>query len=104
MASPNSNYTDLIASTLEYMGDEVVDAVTGNNAATAWMKAHDGYKVVEGGRKIIEPVAYAANSNGGYYSGYDQLPLRRAAGRSSSPWPTPRTRTAATTAGTISSR
>jgi hypothetical protein len=75
MASPNSNYTDLIASTLEYMGDEVVDAVTGNNAATAWMKAHDGYKVVEGGRKIIEPVAYAANSNGGYYSGYDQLPL-----------------------------
>ena len=75
MASPNSNYTDLIASTLEYMGDEVTDAVTNNNAATAWMKAKGQYKVVEGGRKIIEPIAYAANTNGGYYSGYDTLPM-----------------------------
>lgn len=75
MASPNSNYTDLITTTLEFMGPEIVDGVTNNNAGTAWMKAHDGYKVIDGGEKISEPLAFAANANGGWYSGYDPLPV-----------------------------
>src|SRR3990172_4133276 len=75
MASPNSNYTDLITTTLEWMGDSFADAVTGNNAGTAWLKSNDGYKVMEGGEKITEPLAYAENGNGGWYSGYDQLPV-----------------------------
>ena len=73
MAAPNSNYTDLITTTLEYMGDEIVDAVTANNAATAWLKANDGYKLIEGGEKISEPLAWKENSNGGWYSGADLL-------------------------------
>ncbi len=75
MASPNSNYTDLITTTLEFMGDEIADGVSANNAATAWMKANDGWGTIEGGEKIAEPLAFAANSNGGWYSGYDPLPV-----------------------------
>ena len=75
MASPNSNYTDLIATTLEYRGSEVVDNVTSNNAALAWMKSNGGIKIISGGHKITFPIAYAANSNGGWYSGYDPLPV-----------------------------
>jgi len=75
MASPNSNYTDLVTTTLEYMGDEIADAVSANNAATAWLKANDGWGTIEGGEKIVEPLAFAANGNGGWYSGGEALPI-----------------------------
>ena len=75
MASANSNYTDIIATTLEYRAPEIVDNVTTNNAAFAWMKANGNIKVTPGGHKIVEPLAFAANSNGGWYTGYDQLPV-----------------------------
>jgi hypothetical protein len=75
MTAPNSSYTDLILTTLEYMGDEIVDNVSNNNAATAWLKANDGWGTIEGGQKIVEPLAYGANSNAGWYSGADQLPV-----------------------------
>lgn len=75
MASPNSNYTDLITTTLEFMGDEIADGVSANNAATAWMKANDGWGTIEGGEKITEPLAYASNTNGGWYSGAEKFPV-----------------------------
>ena len=73
MASPNTNYTDLITTTLEYMGDSIADNVSANNAATAWMKANDGWQVIEGGEKIVQPLAFAANSNTAWYSGGETL-------------------------------
>jgi hypothetical protein len=73
MASPNSNYTDLITTTLEFLGEEMVDGVTSNNAATAWMKANDGWGTIEGGEKIVEPLAYAENTNGMWYSGGEKI-------------------------------
>lgn len=73
MASPNSNYTDLIVTTLEFLGEEMVDGVTNNNAATAWLKANDGWGTIEGGEKISEPLAYAENTNGQWYSGGEKL-------------------------------
>lgn len=75
MASPNSNYSDLITTTLEFMGDEIADSVSNNNAGTAWMKKNDGWSVIEGGEKIAEPLAYAENANGGWYNGADYLPV-----------------------------
>lgn len=75
MASPNSSYTDLITTTLEFRAPDIADNVSANNAATAWMKKNGGYKLTAGGHKILEPLAFAANSNGGWYSGYDQLPV-----------------------------
>jgi hypothetical protein len=73
MASPNTNYTDLIVTTLEFLGEEMVDGVTSNNAATAWLKANDGWGTIEGGSKISEPLAYAQNQNGMWYSGGERL-------------------------------
>lgn len=75
MASPNSNYTDLITTTLEFLGEEMVDGVSNHNAATAWLKANDGWGTIEGGEKISEPLAYAENSNGMWYSGGEQLAI-----------------------------
>ena len=75
MASANSNYTDLITTTLEFRGDSAEDNVSTNNALWAWLKANGGIKLTSGGHKIIEPLAFATNSNGGWYSGYDQLPV-----------------------------
>lgn len=75
MASPNSNYTDLIVTTLEFLGDEIVDGVTNNNAATAWLKANDGWGTIEGGEKISEPLAYAENTNTMWYSGGETLSI-----------------------------
>jgi hypothetical protein len=75
MASANTSYTDLITSTLEFRAPDMADNVTGNNAVTAWIKANGGYKITGGGSKILEPLAANANTNGGWYSGYDQLPV-----------------------------
>ena len=75
MASANTSYTDLITTTLEFRAPSIVDCVTGNNAATAWMKKNGGYKITAGGQKILEPLAFAGNTNGGWYNGYDQLPV-----------------------------
>jgi hypothetical protein len=73
MASPNTSYTDLITTTLEFLGEEIVDGVTNNNAATAYLKANDGWGTIEGGEKIVEPLAYAENTNAQWYSGGERL-------------------------------
>jgi hypothetical protein len=75
MASANSSYTDIIATTLEFRSADIADNVTSNNAAFAWMKANGGIKITSGGHKIVERLAFAENGNGGWYSGYDQLPV-----------------------------
>jgi hypothetical protein len=75
MASANTSYTDLITTTLEFRAADIADNVTANNAVTAWIKANGGYKLTGGGSKILEPLAFAANTNGGWYNGYDQLPV-----------------------------
>jgi hypothetical protein len=73
MASPNTSYSDLITTTLEFLGEEIVDGVTNHNAATAWLKANDGWGTIEGGEKIVEPLAYAENTNAQWYSGGERL-------------------------------
>jgi hypothetical protein len=73
MASPNTNYTDLTVTTLEFLGEEMVDGVTNHNALTAWLKANEGWGTIEGGEKIVEPLAYAENSNAQWYSGGERL-------------------------------
>jgi hypothetical protein len=75
MASPNTNYTDLITTTLEVLGDEQVDGVTNHTAATDYLQSTEGWGTLEGGEKISEPLAYAENSNGMWYSGGETLAI-----------------------------
>lgn len=74
MTAPNSNYSDIAIASYEYRPNAVVDGVTKNNALFAWLRENGGYKPASG-YKIIEPLQYAENGNGGWYSGSDPLPV-----------------------------
>jgi hypothetical protein len=74
MSFANSNYTDILATTIESRSKEIGDNVSKNNAVLAQLKLKGRQRTFAGGHKIIEPISQAANGNGGFYSGYDILP------------------------------
>ena len=74
MASANTNYTDIIATTIESRSRKVADNVLANNAGLARLKSKGKVKPFSGGHKIIQELSFAENSNAGWYSGYDILP------------------------------
>lgn len=74
MAAPNSNYSDITIASYEYRPNAIIDGVSKHNALWAWLKENGAYKPASG-HKIIEPLQYAENGNGGYYSGADPLPV-----------------------------
>lgn len=67
--------TDIVATTIESRSKTVSDNVTNNNAGLAWIKANGNVKTVSGGSEILEEISFAENSNAGWYSGYDLLPV-----------------------------
>lgn len=73
MAFPS--VTDVVATTIESRSKQIADNVTNNNAGLAYIKEHGNVKTVSGGSEILEELAFAENGNGGYYSGYDLLPV-----------------------------
>ena len=75
MASPNTNYTDIIATTIENRSKTVADNVTKNNALLMRLKKKGKIKTFSGGHKIIQELSFAENGNAGWYSGYDTLPV-----------------------------
>ena len=75
MAFANTNYSDILATTIEARSRKVADNVTSNNALLARLKARGRIKTFDGGHKIIEELSFAENANAGWYSGYDLLPV-----------------------------
>lgn len=74
MAFPN--VSDLVATTLEFRSPELADNVTKNNAILTRLSSKEGgIRTFDGGRLIYEPLSFAENPNGGWYSGYDTLPV-----------------------------
>ena len=67
--------TDIVATTIESRSRQIADNVTNNNAGLAYIKAHGNVKTVSGGSEIFEELSFAENGNGGFYSGYDLLPV-----------------------------
>ena len=67
--------TDIVATTIESRSKQIADNVTNNNAGLAYIKANGGVKSVSGGSEIFEELSFAENGNGGFYSGYDLLPV-----------------------------
>jgi hypothetical protein len=76
MAFPN--VSDIIATTIEARSGKIRDNVTKNNALLARLKQKGKIRTVSGGRLIYEELSFAENGNGGYYSGYDTLPVSSA--------------------------
>lgn len=73
MAFPN--ISDIIATTIESRTRQIADNVTKNNALLARLSERGKVKTFSGGYKILQELSYAENSNAGYYSGYDILPV-----------------------------
>lgn len=75
MAFANTNYTDILATTIENRSKTIADNVTSNNALLARLKRRGKVKLFSGGHKIIQELSFAENANTGWYSGYDLLPV-----------------------------
>jgi hypothetical protein len=75
MAFANSAVSDIIATTIQSRTRQIADNVTKNNALLARLQQRGNIKTVSGGSSIMEELSFAENANGGFYSGYDLLPV-----------------------------
>ena len=75
MSFANSNISDILATTIESRSKKIADNVTNNNALLMKLKKQGRIKTFSGGTKILQELSFAENSNAGWYSGYDLLPV-----------------------------
>lgn len=75
MAFANANISDIVATTIESRTKKIADNVTANNALLTRLKKRGNMKTFSGGYKILQELSFAENSNTGWYSGYDLLPV-----------------------------
>lgn len=75
MGFPNAAISDIIATTIQSRTGQIADNVTKNNALLARLKQRGNIKTFSGGNVILEELSFAENSNAGYYSGYETLPV-----------------------------
>ncbi len=75
MSFANPNYTDILATTIESRTRKLADNVTNNNAILKRLSTKGRIKTFSGGTKILQELSFAENSNAGWYSGYDLLPV-----------------------------
>jgi len=73
MAFPN--ISDILATTIENRSRKIADNVTKNNAILMKLSMKGRIKPFSGGYKILQELSFAENSNAGWYSGYDILPV-----------------------------
>ena len=75
MATPNSNYTDMIATTIESRSGELADSTSNNNALLRRLKEKGNTRTFSGGYRIIEEIMWTdpTTLNVDSYSGYDVL-------------------------------
>lgn len=75
MAFANANYSDILATTIENRSKKIADNVTNNNALLMRLDKKGKIRPFSGGHKILQELSFAENSNAGWYSGYDLLPV-----------------------------
>ena len=82
MAAGNANFNTLATTTLvKYADKTLTDNIFQSNALFFLLAGSEdvrkaggrGYKELDGGEKIVEPLLYASNSTAGSYDGYDVL-------------------------------
>jgi hypothetical protein len=67
--------TDIVATTIQSRTRAIADNVTKNNALSAKLQQRGNVKPFGGGNSIMQELSFAQNANGGWYSGYDLLPV-----------------------------
>lgn len=75
MAFANPNVSDIIATTIQSRTRKIADNVTNNNAVLKRLSTRGKIRPFSGGYKILQELSFAENSNAGWYSGYDILPV-----------------------------
>jgi hypothetical protein len=70
-----ANISDILATTIENRSRKIADNVTNNNYLLKKMESKGKIKPFSGGHKILQELSFAENSNAGWYSGYDLLPV-----------------------------
>lgn len=75
MAFANPDISDILATTIESRTRKVADNVTNNNAVLKRLSTKGKIRPFSGGHKILQELSFAENSNAGWYSGYDLLPV-----------------------------
>ena len=73
MAFPN--VSDILATTIASRTRKIADNVTDNNVLLKKLSLKGKIKPFSGGNKIMQELSFAENSNAGWYSGYDLLPV-----------------------------
>jgi hypothetical protein len=73
MAFPN--ISDILATTIQSRTRKVADNVTKNNIVLKKMEMKGKIKPFSGGSSILQELSFAENTNAGWYSGYDILPV-----------------------------
>jgi len=75
MPSPNSNFTEIVTTTLRNRSKVLADNVSDNNALLMRLKKRGNVKTVSGGRTIVQELEYAENGTYKRYSGYETLDI-----------------------------
>lgn len=75
MAFANVNISDILATTIENRSRKIADNVTNHNFLLKKLEMKGKIKPFSGGHKILQELSFAENSNAGWYSGYDLLPV-----------------------------
>lgn len=75
MASPNTNYDDITATTIENRSGELADNVSNQTALLSRLKKKGNIRLLSGGDVILQELAYAENDNFIRYSGLETLPI-----------------------------
>lgn len=75
MSFANTSITDIIATTIQNRTRKIADNVTNNNALLKKLSMKGKQKPFSGGNVIMQELSFQENSNAGYYSGYDILPV-----------------------------
>lgn len=78
MAFANPSISDIVATTIQSRSKTIADNVTKNNAILSRLNAAGKVRTFSGGNEIWEELSFAENPNGGFYSGYDMLPVAAA--------------------------
>ena len=75
MASANSNFDQLLSTTLANYRSQLTDNVFTARPLTYALMDKGRIRMLNGGTKIVEPLIYGKNSTVGSYSGYESLSL-----------------------------
>ena len=77
MATPNANYTDMIATTIENRSGELADSTSNNNALLRRLREKGNSRPFGGGYRIIEEIMCTdpTTINADSYSGLTLAPV-----------------------------